>query len=325
MAHKTLIDGTSYNVVSGTSMVSGATYNISSGNTLVDGTRYNINFGPKKTAMLYSDGSFVFQDGDDIAAGKSLTASYTDFEDTYSPPWNGKQQYFTSVDFNTEISPSLMYYWFYNASNMVANISDFHNLNMSNVTSMRYTYEACSNLTGSPVCGDKVTNMCHTYFACYNLTGAPVCGSNVTDMASAYYSCSNLTGSPVCGDRVTSMYYTYGFCSNLTGSPVCGSNVIDMAYAYYYCCNLRSNAYFYSPKVSYIQSCFGGRNTSERLNIYVVANSTTNTTIHYNNTSSLVGANIIWTNAGTYQYNASYNIYIYPVENVAAARAANGD
>jgi hypothetical protein len=40
---------------------------------------------------------------------------------------------------------------------------------------------------------------------------------------------------------------------------------------------------------------------------------------------SLVGAAITWTNAGSYQYNKTYNIYIYPVSNVAAARAANKD
>jgi hypothetical protein len=40
---------------------------------------------------------------------------------------------------------------------------------------------------------------------------------------------------------------------------------------------------------------------------------------------SLVGGSITWTDAGSYQYNARYNIYIYPVANVAAARAANGD
>ena len=59
MAHKTLVGGTSYDVVSGTSMVSGTTYNITGGKTLVNGTGYDISFEPGKTAMLYSDGNFV--------------------------------------------------------------------------------------------------------------------------------------------------------------------------------------------------------------------------------------------------------------------------
>ena len=52
------------------------------------------------------------------------------------------------------------------------------------------------------------------------------------------------------------------------------------------------------------------------------------TTLLYNNTSSLVGNTITWTDDtatnGCY-YNTSYNIYIYPVANVAEARVANGD
>jgi hypothetical protein len=52
------------------------------------------------------------------------------------------------------------------------------------------------------------------------------------------------------------------------------------------------------------------------------------TTLLTNNTSSLVGATITWTDDtatnGCY-YNTQYNIYIYPVDDVAAARTANGD
>ena len=108
MAHKTLIDGTAYNVVSGTSMISGAQYNIVNGKTLINGTGYNINFALPKTAMLYSDGNFIFQDGDEVAPGKSLVASYTNFEDVYEPPWDGLQESFTNVSFNTKVSPISM-------------------------------------------------------------------------------------------------------------------------------------------------------------------------------------------------------------------------
>jgi len=59
MAQKTLIGGTAYNVVSGTSLVSGTKYNIIGGRTLIGGTGYNIIL-KKNTAMLYSDGNFIF-------------------------------------------------------------------------------------------------------------------------------------------------------------------------------------------------------------------------------------------------------------------------
>jgi hypothetical protein len=52
------------------------------------------------------------------------------------------------------------------------------------------------------------------------------------------------------------------------------------------------------------------------------------TTLLRNNTFTLVGGAITWTNDtatnGCY-YNTAYNIYIYPVANVAEAKIANGD
>jgi hypothetical protein len=64
------------------------------------------------------------------------------------------------------------------------------------------------------------------------------------------------------------------------------------------------------------------------LNIYVPENSTTNNTIYFNTGSRSIVNNIItWTNdsSNNRYYNTNYNIYIYPVANVEAARIANGD
>jgi YHS domain-containing protein len=147
-------------------------------------------------------------------------------------------------------------------------------------------------------------------------------------MASTYNHCTNLTGSPVCGNKVTTMSFTYNNCTNLTGSPVCGENVTIMTNAYSNCYNLAGNAYFYSNLVSAVSDCFAGRNISNRLNIYVHSGSTTYNTLMRTNISSLIGQNITWTDDfatnGCY-YNATANIYIYPVANVAEARATNGD
>ena len=59
---------------------------------------------------------------------------------------------------------------------------------------MSGAYQHCTNLTGSPVCGNKVTGMGWTYCNCKNLTGSPVCGPNVTGMAWTYYGCPNIYG-----------------------------------------------------------------------------------------------------------------------------------
>lgn len=44
LAHKTLIDGTAYDIVGGSTRINGTAYSISSGKTRVDGTAYDINF-----------------------------------------------------------------------------------------------------------------------------------------------------------------------------------------------------------------------------------------------------------------------------------------
>lgn len=296
MAHKALIGGTAYNVSGGKSLVSGTTYNIKGGRTLIGGTGYSISFGSgggEPTAMLYSDGDMVFQHGDKVASGKTLTASYTGFEDTEytsqaSVPWNSNMKNIKNVSFNNEIKPISLARWFYNAVNMT--YFNWTNFNWNNVTNMAYAYYQCLNLKGSPVCGEKVTNMYYAYFNCINLTGSPVCGNNVTDMSSAYRACINLTGSPVCGNNVTNMSLAYSNCPNLTAGTF----------------------YFYAKNIVNARSCFQGKNNARRYNIHVPANSKTlNTFIQNDSSTSLVGTTITWTNNGTCWYNTKYNIYIY--------------
>jgi hypothetical protein len=145
-------------------------------------------------------------------------------------------------------------------------------------------------------------------------------------MAYTYYNCTNLTGSPACGNKVTNMAYAYYNCRKLSGGVVVGQNVTNMYYTYYYAANLHGNMYVYSPSVNVVRNCLYSRNTSNRLNIYVLAGTTSNTYFHGNYyTNSIVGVNITWTNAGTYQYNTTRNIYIYPVANIEEARIANGE
>ena len=52
MAHKTKIDGTSYDISGGKCNIDGVKYNINKGKTLIDGTGYDINFlGPTKITV----------------------------------------------------------------------------------------------------------------------------------------------------------------------------------------------------------------------------------------------------------------------------------
>ena len=297
MAHKALIGGTAYNISGGKSLVSGTSYNIKGGKILIGGTGYSISFGSggggEPTAMLYSDGDMVFQHGSDVASGKTLTASYTGFEDTeYTSqtniPWNSRMSRIKNVSFNSKIKPINIARWFNNARNLLS--CNWTNFDWNNVTNMYHTCRNCLNLTSSPACGDSVTNMYQSYYGCSNLTGSPVCGNNVTNMANAYFNCVNITGSPACGSSVTNMANTYKNCKNLNAGTF----------------------YFYSKNVADARNCFYGKNNSRRYNIHVPANSTTFNTFIINNTRrSLVGATITWTNNGTCWYNTTYNIYIY--------------
>ena len=123
------------------------------------------------------------------------------------------------------------------------------------------------------------------------------------------------------------MTNTYGNCFNLTGAPVCGGNVTNMSNAYINCVNIGANAYFYSSKIQNVRNCFGGKNISNMLNIYLPSNSTSLSTCLQVTSYSIVGQTITWTNdtANDCYYNTEYNIYMYPVDDVAAARTANGD
>ena len=145
-------------------------------------------------------------------------------------------------------------------------------------------------------------------------------------MSNAYTMCSNLT-TAVCGPNVVDMYSAYSQCGRLT-TAVCGPKVNNMSSAYSSCSKIQGNAYFYSNLVSNVRSCFRGRSTENRLNIYVTANSKTNSTLtYYSNSISLVGKNVAWTvdTANSCKYNTAQNIYIYYVANVEEARIANGD
>ena len=56
MAHKTLIDGTSYEISGGKTLVEGTAYSITEGRSLVDGTGYTIGFAAQEYTITVSNG-----------------------------------------------------------------------------------------------------------------------------------------------------------------------------------------------------------------------------------------------------------------------------
>ena len=216
-----------------------------------------------------------------------------------------------------------------NVISMTATYANCPNLTTAvcgdNVVGMSNTYRNCKNLKVA-ACGNAMTNIANfynnVYYNCFNLTTA-ACGENVTDMSNAYSSCARLT-TAVCGNNVTDMDNAYCNCINLRVAA-CGENVTYMESTYQNCPNIQGNAYFYSNNVTNLRNCFGGRNTSNRLNIYAHNGSTTRSKLTYTNSLSLIGTTITWTNdtANNRLYNTTYNIYIYPVANVRETYLAN--
>ena len=58
--------------------------------------------------------------------------------------------------------------------------------NFAHATNISGMFSYCRNITGAPVCSDKVVDFSKTYEGCSNLTGSPLCGKNVTNMWSSY-------------------------------------------------------------------------------------------------------------------------------------------
>jgi hypothetical protein len=115
------------------------------------------------------------------------------------------------------------------------------------------------------------------------------------------------------------MGLTYSYCRNLTGNPVCGNNVTNMFRTYDSCYNLTGNMYMYSNNVSNVKNCFYSKNNSRQYNIYAHQGTITWNTLSYNNSSSMVGTTITWTNDTTSGgfYNTAYNIYVIPFTNIS--------
>jgi hypothetical protein len=74
----------------------------------------------------------------------------------------------------------------------------------------------------------------------------------------------------------------------------------------------------HSNIISDAWGCFSGKNNACRYNIYAHPNTTTWNTLSINNSSSLVGTTITWTNdtATSGFYNTTYNIYVIPFTNI---------
>jgi hypothetical protein len=117
------------------------------------------------------------------------------------------------------------------------------------------------------------------------------------------------------------MVNAYCGCVNLT-TAIVGESVTNAQGAYANCTNLSGNAYIYANSVNTLR-LFADRSNSKSLSIYVHKNSSTFNSVLRTNAASIVGYNISWNydNTNERYYNSVYNIYVYPVANVAETRS----
>ena len=126
------------------------------------------------------------------------------------------------------------------------------NLDTSQVTDMRMTFNGCSSLTSLDVSNwntSKVTDMYAMFSHCDTLTSLDVSHfdtSQVTDMSYMFYGCSKLTSLKLSNwdtSNVTNMYGMFSNCESLTSLDVSNwniSQVTDIDIMFSYCISLRT-------------------------------------------------------------------------------------
>ena len=179
-------------------------------------------------AMLYYDGTFVFQNGNAPESDKIFIKAYpVDVNAVYTydhvAPRYDEQESIRVVNFADKISPTVTAYWFYECKNL-ERVDNIQNLDISSVASMAHMFSYCSELTELDVSGFDTANvksMFAMFNGCSGLTTLDVSRfdtANVTNMSLMFNDCSGLTTLDVSRfdtANVTSMYDMFSGCRNL--------------------------------------------------------------------------------------------------------------
>ena len=192
-------------------------------------------------AILYDDGTLVFQHGNTPESGKTVTKTYEfDLNEIYAErlddrgwrggwkPWGKEKESIRVVNFADKISPTATAGWFYGCENL-ERVENIRNLDTTNVTTMVCMFYQCSKLTALDVSRfntSNVTDMYRMFENCSGLTALDVSHfdtGKVECMSCMFTGCSSLTALDVSKfdtANVTSMYDMFGDCSGLTALDV---------------------------------------------------------------------------------------------------------
>ena len=151
-------------------------------------------------AILYNDGTMVFQNGSVPESGRAVIATYpvslnaaykstaalTVEEHIPDTPWFENQARITRVDFKDKISPAQLSYWFMRLENL-KEFANFDNLDISNVVSMSGAFFGCKSLTELDVSKwdtSNVENMHALFSHCPGLTELAVSDWDISKVKS---------------------------------------------------------------------------------------------------------------------------------------------
>ena len=214
-------------------------------------------------ALLYGDGTMVFQYGDAPESDKTLSKTYkVDLDAVYtktvdysgiwvSTPWFYESKSVRVVNFADKISPTATAHWFDTCQNLTQ-INNIQNLDTAKVTNMSGMFARCSGLTSldlSHFNTANVTDMSSMFFNCRELTAldlSHIDTVNVTNMQGMFENCSGLTSldlSHFNTANVTDMNYMFENCSGLTAldaSRFNTANVKTMNKMFFNCSGLKT-------------------------------------------------------------------------------------
>ena len=148
-------------------------------------------------AILYEDGSMVFQNGDAPEAGRTVIATYpvnlsAEYGRQTSPaapytPWYENEARITRVDFKDKISPAYIVAWFMCLEHLTE-ITNFDNLDVSKVVNMSNAFYGCKGLTKLDVSKwdtSNVQNMHSLFLHCPGLTELAVSDWDTSSLTDA--------------------------------------------------------------------------------------------------------------------------------------------
>ena len=208
------------------------------------------------TAILYSDGTLVFQKNDvaDTSHG-DVVNTYTGWDKSEyavanEAPWYTDRDKITRVSSKDAVPVKSTKYWFPFHTKLIT--ADLSGLDTSNATDMSFAFARCSALTSLNLSGfdtGNVTDMSDMFLGCSALTSLNLSGfdtGNVTDMSGMFDECEKLKTLDLSGfdtSNVTNMNRMFSQCNALTSldlSDFDTSNVTDMACMFLTCTALTS-------------------------------------------------------------------------------------